>query len=260
MDFNVPDRVHIMPVGYEKQRVLMCASRFKADKVVLIGHVEDDEEDEERLQEIRSQLEEEAIKVERADCDLFDLYDSLGIIAELITSFEDDDVYVNVSTGSKITAIAGMIACMAIDATPYYAKAKSYSGKHPKDLEFVQKLPRYPIDAPDQQQIEMLHVIQELEANEIKPTKGNLIHVGQHLSMPFITESDSGEKGHYRLLDNEILEPMLEEGYIEISQEGRNKVVSVTDDGKDARRAFRYLLRDSQKEVLQSVIDSGRLS
>lgn len=260
MDFSVPDRVHIMPVGYEKDRIFLSALNFKADRVVLIGHVDDQEEDVARLDELEEQLEDHQIEVERAVCDIFDLYDALGLIGELIMTFEEDDVYVNVSTGSKVTAIAGMIACMAIDATPYYAKAKDYSGEFPEELEFVEQLPRYPIDAPERQQVEMLYVISEIEEQaEATATKGDLIHVGEHLGMPFITEKDVQDKGQYRALDKEILDPLKEDGHITVNPEGRSKVVSITEEGKNALRAFNYLVRDSQKELVKEIIESGRI-
>lgn len=260
MDFNVPDRVHIMPVGYEKPRVTKSAIGYKADKVVLIGHEEDGEEDEVRLDEIESILEEQAIEVERTECDIFDLYDSLGLIAEIINRFKSEEVYVNVSTGSKVTAIAGMIACMAIDATAYYAKAKDYSGEYPDDIEFVQELPNYPIDAPERQQIVTLYVIEKMQARGLNPTKGKLIYMGQQLSLPFVTENDVKDKGKYRVLDKEIIEPMQEREYITITQEGRSKVVELTEEGENALRAFRYLVRPDQEEVVEFELDSERMT
>lgn len=260
MDFNVPDRVHIMPVGYEKDRVTESAKGYKADKVILIGHEEDGDEDEKRLDEIEFELENRAIEIERTQCDIFDLYDSLGLIAELITNFRNEEVYVNVSTGSKVTAIAGMIACMAIDATAYYAKAVDYSGDYPKDIESVQELPDYPIDAPERQQIVSLYVIHKMQSMNVSPTKGKLIYMGQQLSLPFVTENDVKDKGKYRVLDNEIVEPMRERKYITVSQDGRSKVVELTEEGENALRAFRYLVRPDQKEVVKFELDSERMS
>ena len=233
----------------------MSATKFKADRVILVGHVEDGDEDKKRLERLRSKLEEKAIEVETTECNIFDLYHSLGLIAELITEFEDDDVYVNVSTGSKVTAIAGMIACMAIDATAYYAKAKKYTGDYPEELESVQELPRYPIDAPESQQVEMLYVISEMKKMEVVATKGKLIHVGEHLGMPFITENEVKDKGKYRALDKEILDPLVEQGYVTISREGRNKVVEITQEGENTLRAFGYLIDESQEELFEKVKD-----
>ncbi|WP_327050558.1 HFX_2341 family transcriptional regulator domain-containing protein [Halomicrococcus gelatinilyticus] len=248
-----------MPVGYEEERIYKSAIEYKADKVVLIGHSEDGPEDEERAERIIEQLANHSIQVVRDSCDIFDLYDSLGLIAEFITEFEDDEVYVNVSTGSKVTAIAGMIACMAIDATPYYVRARDYDGNHPSDIESVEELPQYPIDAPEQQQIQMLYVIDQMIWHGLKSSKGKLIHVGEHLNMPFVTEMDIDDKGKYRVLDNEILDPMEERGYITIEQDGRNKIVITTEEGEKALRAFRYLIDDSQKQVVQDLLESDRL-
>lgn len=260
MDFDVPDRIHIMPVGYEEERVTTTAIEYRADKVVLIGHKEDGPQEKERLVSIREKLEENSIIVEETQCDIFDLYDSLGLIGELITEFEDDNVYVNVSSGSKITAIAGMIACMAIDATAYYAKARDYSMEAPEGIEFVQELPRYPINAPERQQVEMLYVVSEMTSKNLPPTKGKLIHVAEHLGMPFITNKGVQDKGKYRIIDNEILDPMQEQGYITITREGRSKLIELTEEGENSLRAFRYLIDDSEKEAVEEVIMSDRIA
>lgn len=260
MDFEVPNRVHIMPVGYEKDRITMSADRLKADQVILIGHTGDGEEDKKRLDDIQRLLEDDGIEVFREECDIFDLYDSLGTIGENIVAHGNDDVYVNVSTGSKVTAIAGMIACMAIDATAYYAKAKHYSGDTPREIDFVRELPHYPIEAPVRQQIAMLYVIdQKTEETDEPPTKGELIHFGEHLGLPFITQHDVGEKGKYRALDNEVLDPLEEDGYITISRDGRKKRISLTEEGANYLRAFGYRIDDETKNVVQEVLDSGRI-
>ncbi len=255
MNFRVPDRVHIMPVGYELERVVKSAIGYKADKVILIGHKEDDEKDKERLANIRSALEAEAIEVEQSTCDIFDLYDSLGLMASLIKSFEDEEVYVNVSTGSKVTAIAGMIASMAIDATAYYAKAEDYTGNFPKGIEAVQELPDYHIDAPEQQQIVILHAIRELNTQGLKATKGKLIHMGQQIPLPFMTEIDVKSKGKYRVLDNEIITPLKERNYITTIQDGRHKIAKLTEEGENVLQAFEYLIRQEQKETVKEELN-----
>ena len=57
----------------------------------------------------------------------------------------------------------------------------------------------------------------------------------------FIIKSDATtQKGYYRLLDRHILKPLQEKTYLEIEKVGRKKYVTLSEDGKNALRAFRY--------------------
>lgn len=246
MGLNVPDRVHIMPVGYEYERIIEPAEEFRADRVVLIGHEEDKEGDagEEHLREAIQTLEDRGVKIDPRECDIFDLYSSMGTIAESIAEHEDDDVYVNVSTGSKVTAIAGMIASMVLECTPYYVRARNYDDD-PDDIREVTELPTYPIDAPDSEQVDVLQFIERYSEQQGPPTKGDIIHFSEHQKLDYVSRNIAG-KGKYRLLDTHIVEPLKERGYIAESKQGRSKMLTLTDDGRAALEAFRWLV---DKEV-----------
>lgn len=262
MGLEVPDRTHVMPMGYEEERLYRVAERLKADFVIIVKH--DVENDEERgayhLEKVKNELAEREIQHTVERCDIFDMYESLGTISELITVNEKDEVYVNVSTGSKVTAIAGMIACMVTEeAKPYYVQADNYPGENQEDEEpypaptgiaCITELPRYPINPPAAQQVEILNYIHRLNSKGERVTKGNIIHFGEQNQLPFITQSDVQDKGKYRQLDSQIIDPLLESGYIRTEKEGRNKIVSITDRGENAIRAFGWLLEDHQRVLV----------
>jgi len=242
MGLNVPDRIHIMPVGYEYQRIVEPAEEFRADCVVLLGHEGDREGDEgmEHLEKAVSTLENQDTSLDIRECDIFDLYSSMGAIAEAISDYEEDDVYVNVSTGSKVTAIAGMITSMVLDCTPYYARALDYEND-PADIQEVIELPTYPIDAPDSEQVDIMEFIDRYSEIEGPPTKGDVIFFSNHINHEYISRNVAG-KGKYRLLDTHIVEPLKERGYIMESKQGRNKILSLTEQGEAALEAFRWLV------------------
>lgn len=242
MGLNVPDRVHIMPVGYESKRIIQPAEEFRADRVVLIGHEGDAEGDDgyKHLKAAIDALEDRNIAIEAKECDIFDLYSSMGTIAESIAEHEGDQVYVNVSTGSKVTAIAGMIASMVLDCTPYYVRAKDYDAD-PDDVRGTTELPTYPIDAPDAEQVDVMQFIDTVSERQGPPTKGEIIHFSEQLNLDYISRNVAG-KGKYRLLDTHIIEPLQQRGYISESQEGRNKIITLTEQGRGALEAFRWLI------------------
>ena len=252
MGLQVPNRVHIMPVGYEYERIVQPAEKFRADIVVLIGHDEDTEGSvgDEHLEDAIDALENLGIDIEARECNIFDLYSSMGAIAELIAEHEDNEVFVNVSTGSKVTAIAGMIASMVLDSTPYYVRAKDYE-KDPGDIEEYTELPTYPIDAPDAEQVDVLKFIDRFSKQQGPPTKGDVIHFSEQSNLEYVSRNVAG-KGKYRLLDTHIVEPLKERGYIQETKQGRNKILSLTDDGRAALEAFQWLV---DKEIDWSELD-----
>lgn len=247
-DFDVKDRIHIAPLGFEKERVYLAASAMKADRVIIISY-EDDNEGDEYLEEVIEGLSELNIDYETASCNIFDLYDSIGEIAEQVHQYNSEEVFVNVSTGGKITAIAGMIACMVTEATPYYVQAEDYESGIPKGVRAIKRLPRYPIEAPDKQNIVMLDYIYRENMSGKKPTKKELIEYAVKEELPFVAGQDTENKRNYRLLDKHIIDPLQKEGHISVKKTGRKKRVTITQSGEKTRNAFRYMLEDTDFET-----------
>jgi hypothetical protein len=245
MDLEVRDRVHVVPLGYERDRVIVPPVRMGADVVVLVEHAADEPADRpDYYDDIFAAFDEAAIRVVELEADIFDLYDALGTIAGLIREYRGDDVYVNLATGGKVTAIAGMIACMVTEAaTPYYVSADTY-GDHQQEpvarnVTNISNLPTYPIDAPVPEQIRMLAYI----ADEGPVSKKRLIEHAERRQLPFIADYEGDDaKGKYRKLDSAILTPLAEDGAISLDQQGRRKVARITPDGENTLRGFRYMI------------------
>ncbi|MFC7231662.1 DUF6293 family protein [Saliphagus sp. GCM10025308] len=256
-DSPVTDRVHVVPLGFEYARVKEPILRWKADRVVPIEYRDGDRE----IPFVRALLEDleanERITVDRRSCDIFDLYDTLGTISAAIADYADDDVFVNLSAGSKITAIAGMIACMATGARPIYARP-SYGPEASRipdeplheEVAEIFELPRYPIERPSDVHVAFLaHV--DAETSETASgryrgvSKTDLIDFALESTFPFVARSEATtRKGYYRLLDRHAVNPLLEKGYLEVEKVGREKYVTLTEDGRNALRAFRYAATD----------------
>ncbi|WP_255169956.1 DUF6293 family protein [Natrononativus amylolyticus] len=254
-DVPVRNRVQIVPLGFEYARLREPILYWKADVVVAIEYAESEQEIP-FLSALLDELEQnERIELERRECDLFELYDALGTITKAITDYETDDVYVNLSAGSKITAIAGMIACMASGASPIYARPDyGPDGEQIPDeplhdgVAEVFALPTYPIDRPSNTHVAFLA---RIEAGTTPETHGRyhgvpkkeLIEFALEEEFDFVVRSETtSQKGYYRLLDRHVIEPLVERGYVEIEQVGRRKFVSLTPDGENVLRAFRHFI------------------
>lgn len=243
---DVAERVHLMPVGYENDRIVLSAERLRADRVVLLKY--DDETDHPSYADtVRERLDERGIDHETVPCDIFDFYDSIGTVAELATRFSDHDVYVNLASGSKVTAIGGMIACMATGATPYYVRAERYAAETDGDvaegIREVTELPTYPMESPEPQHVAVMDYVER----EGEVRKRDLIEFGKDEGLPFIAERDAANrKSEYRLLDSHVLDPLAENGYVELADVGRSTRVTLTEDGANTLRAFRYLVEERE--------------
>jgi len=238
---DVADRVHVAPVGYENDRIVLPALELSADRVVMLAY-EDETDHPSFLPAVRDRLDDRGLPHETVDCDIFDFYDCIGTVGSVVAGFADEEVFVNLASGTKITAIGGMIACMATGATPYYVRAERYGpmtdGAVAEGVREIVELPTYPMDHPDPQQVATLRHL----AEHGPATKKQLIRFAEEVGLPALAEHETANrKGKYRRLDARVLNPLVDFGYVELDRRGRSTSVSVTDAGRDALRAFAYL-------------------
>ena len=102
-------RIHIAPVGFEIDRIIIPAKKMRADKVWLIGH-SNLSEDKARpfLEKIRKALEKNNIEVQEITADRYRLFDIVRVVKEIILQEKQHDIYLNVASGSKIHAVGLM--------------------------------------------------------------------------------------------------------------------------------------------------------
>ena len=124
-------RIHIAPVGFEVDRIIIPATTQKADKVWLIAH---DNISEDKAAKYREKIEKELgqyeIKTEVAYANRLRLFPIIKTVTDVILKERKNEIYVNVASGSKIHAIGCMMACMLFDDRekihPFYAQAEKY--------------------------------------------------------------------------------------------------------------------------------------
>ena len=78
---------------------------------------------------VESHLGQSSIEVKQKGVSRDDLFDNLKGIKEILATEEGNELHVNVSAGSKIQAIAGMMACMIFKEyrpIPYYVEPEKY--------------------------------------------------------------------------------------------------------------------------------------
>jgi len=124
-------RVHIAPVGFEVDRIVIPATRMRADKVWLVVHDNPAEDKAHKYQlKIEKELAKKGIKTQIARANRLMLFPIIKAVKEIIIKERKNDIYVNVACGSKIHAIGCMMACMIFDKRehihPFYAQADKY--------------------------------------------------------------------------------------------------------------------------------------
>lgn len=242
---EVTDRVHIVAHGWEVARIVEPLYELKADKIVLImpendGFLADFER--EMVEELR---ENDRIEVELRTANLYDLDSALQTFTQAVKDHETDDVYINVSTGTQIAGIAGMMAAQTSDATPFYVQT-TVAGPDAEDVETpeeplfpnpgeIAELPVFKLQGPSPEQLEILGYLYGQDG----VTKKELIAHAEEEELPFIinTEAESDE-GRYRLLESHIIEPLSQGQYIRVEKVGREKQVFIEQHGIDALAAF----------------------
>ena len=235
-------RVHIAPVGFEIDRVVIPAIKMKADKVYLLRH-NDYSEDKSGpyLDKIVKKLEKVNIKTKTIGVNRYRLFGIIKVVKEIIQNEHDNDIYLNVASGSKIHAIGCMMACMIFDDRtnihPYYAQAKEYpqyKGNEQQTIgvEEIHKLPTYQIRTPSPKLLSALALVKSkgrVTKKEFakEATDLNLINVG--------AKDENYDQARFASLDKNIIQPLENEwGFIQVEKIGRNRWIKLTKEGEHA--------------------------
>ncbi len=169
-------RIHIAPVGFEVERVTEPILNERADRAYLLTRTGDDAAApflEEVVRRLRAAPYPIDVRVERTE--IWNVFGALGLYRRIFEEERRADrraggvvpVRVNVSTGTKITAIAGTLACMLWRGEAYYVQvAKAwYSGLTPRIrpvndvVRGVDPVSVYELRAPGPELVEVLEAL-----------------------------------------------------------------------------------------------------
>ena len=238
-------RVHIAPVGFEIDRIIIPAKKMRADKVWLIGH-SNLSEDKARpfLEKIRKTLEKNNIEVKEITADRYRMFDIVRVVKEIILEDREHDIYLNVASGSKIHAVGLMMATMIFDNRenlhPFYAQAKDYhhtkvSEPQTSGIQEIHDLPTYQIHTPPQKQLSALKILVEHEENGIKVGKMKKKDMAQIAIQTGLIKVDAINQSQatFASLDKNIISPLEHDwGYVRTEKVGRNRWIHLTDEGR----------------------------
>jgi len=235
-------RIHIAPVGYEIDRIVLPAKQERADKVWLLVHEnKSDDKAVPFVSKITKQLEKLRIDVIQESHDRRDLFKIIRVVKNIIEQEKDNEIYVNLASGSKIQAIGTMMACMMFNDSsnvhPFYVEAANYPGFDAKQplstgIKDIVNVPPYSIKTPDQKLVDALQIITEHDGRLTKKEMASLAEKQNLITI------NAQEKNHsmarFASLDKNIIQPLEEWKFIEIEQIGRNRWIKITEEGSNA--------------------------
>ncbi|HEY6238187.1 MAG TPA: DUF6293 family protein [Thermoplasmata archaeon] len=169
-------RIHIAPVGFEVERVTHPVLTERADRVYLLTRAGDDAAEPfvaEVIRRLRAAPYPIDVRVERTE--IWNVFEALGLLRRIFEAERRTDrrapgvvpIRVNVSTGTKITAIAGTLACMLWRGEAYYVQLRRawYTGLQPKIrpvndvVRAVDPVSVYELRAPGPELVEVLDAL-----------------------------------------------------------------------------------------------------
>jgi len=236
-------RVHIAPLGFEIDRIMLPLKETKADKLWLLIH-EKTAEDKSGpyLEKIKKECRKMRVELKISYADRLNMFKIIKSVKEIIVAEENNYIYVNVASGSKIQAIACMMACMILkeckNIQPFYAEPETYAAFEGKQQSFGIKdtfpLPTYEIQIPKQKLLDALKIIHESKNQKI--TKKEMAIVAEERGLITINaEKSNHSQARFASLDKNIIEPLVGEwNFVEVEKIGRNRWIKITQEGLDA--------------------------
>ena len=234
-------RIHIAPLGFETDRVVLPAVEMKADKIWILIH-NDPKQTEARpyLKEIKTRLKKEKIDFETKEVDRLNLFSTIKGVKKITTDTQHT-YYVNVSSGSKIQAVACTMACMMFNEKnnliPYYVQPEGYlalKGKQQSSgMKQIIDLPKYAIKTPEKKLIKALQLIAQAKKGRISKT--DLVEKAEEEKLIEIgAKEENRDQARYASLDKNIIQPLRDNWkLVNEDKVGRTRWIEITDEGKN---------------------------
>ena len=253
-------RVHIAPVGYEVDRVVLSAKKMRADRIYLLVHEEPDEDSPRFLKSCETKLKKANIEVKVVKANRFRIFPIIKTVNDIIRKESKNQIYVNVTTGSKLQGIGCMMACMLCENRdnihPYYPRPKEYH-KLAKGEQLAyglggidEDLPTYEMKTPPKKIVETLGIIQYYG----KITKANLADIAIRTELIIVNAKDENQnQATYASLDKNLIRALeFDWKFVTVEKVGKHRWISLTKEGKYASE-FLLDKKIDEKYVLSGI-------
>lgn len=207
---------------------------------------------------IERQLKENNIEIVRIGIDLHNYTNIIQNVSLIIKNERESNFetkfFVNLSVGTKITAIAAMDACRFWDCTPYYVIGEHYIpekaiSKKTQALSYGKMEifipPVFQLLKPESPLIEALKIVAEKKTGIYKKDfrkkllAKNLLTIQKNYEFANDPKKLSAE---YMAMNQQYIYPLRDTwNYIQISDAKRNQKITLTELGEETVQIFKYL-------------------
>lgn len=250
LETSVPRRVHVAPVGFEVDRIVEPVVKMEGEAVVLLAQLLERDKGRHFLDKVVGKLRRRGIKIEVIRRDINDLYALTRAFAGVFRLHRHDSIYLNVSSGSKIEAIAAMLATMlvrneGIDVTPYYAVPHEYATPLNKPLsrgcDEVMPLPHLSMQVPSPEMREALKILKAGAKSKsdlaVELAKRDRLDRGR-LSPEGKPKDEAARVSLQTSVDIRVVRKLDDLKYVQVRRRGRQAIVALTPLGLSAAEFF----------------------
>ncbi len=247
---HVRQRIHIAPVGFEVDRVVQPILRMRGELAYIVANLPAEDQASTFRTEVLRQLKARRVKTKVCHAEIFDLYTTIRLILHLLRRHRQEDSFVNVSSGSKVQAIAGLIAAMlaqheGISVTPYYAEAEAYVPPAGKPISEgctnIREMPRLHLQTPSSDLIVALEILGEKpmtkSALAIRLAKRAILDSSK-LAEDGTPKDESSRVSLQVAADQRVIRRLLEWDFASVKRSGNKAIVTLTDDGRAASSLY----------------------
>jgi len=190
---------------------------------------------------------ERYLQIEKRAMDIWDLFNCLQTYKKIIKGEEEKGgknthIYINVSTGSKISSVAGTMACMIWKGTPYYAHIEYNDKKDPadglpdEDVTAIDAIPVYSINKPKSESLAVLKILDSVKPKMMK--KGRLIEELEEAGIIDKNASIGAKHSRLKGLLNSISIAGSDNPLVEVEYKGKQSNVIPTIQGESTLKIF----------------------
>ena len=191
---------------------------------------------------------EKYLQIEKRTMDIWDLFDCLQTYKKIIKDEDEKGgknthIYVNISTGNKVSSVAGTMACMIWKGTPYYAHMEYNDKRDPadglpdEDVTTIEEIPVYSINKPKPESL----AAATKEGGEGRPKmmkKAKLIEELEEVGTIDKNSSIGAKHSKLKGLLNSISIAGSDNPLVEVEYKGKQSNVILTTQGESTLKIF----------------------
>jgi len=254
-------QIHIVFNSEEKERITdpIIESKpnklyyFKADPSKLKSADEFESYFKENIEILKKKIPTLEIIIKLID--FTDYFHIIQEISKLVKNERSENekckIYINIGAGSKLTAIASIEAAKIWNLETYYVYSQEVSlekgPKHSGEM-IIRPIKSFPIQKPPENFIRVLKVIEKMIGlgKKFVYKKNLLYELKKEGLLNLITENPDLKKNkssEYMALNQRYLNPLEKQlKFINISDDKRNKKISLTEEGLNILKIFKYYI------------------